>query len=579
MFSVSVSYDRDPQRTEQWLRGEGITPIRSFGEAATTERALLERLSQAAAADLRAPFLRLRLDVDHEYARHLRQMDAPLVAERLEAAVRRTLQSEIPRGAGALSVRFEGPDADPRAYVLVLPQGDAEGPRRLLSKADIHALEARWDSELQRAFGVRRGLDRLQLPEDRLPDSPDVRHVRELDHQLRHAVGKARDAIAARMAGTISQERLRAVVERAQDVQDSLRVARQALERRIEMPPVDTVRLRVERGGELLARLPEKEVDRVLLRATQQASGLDPRSAEALRLIAYRSGSDLRVTVYFSDAERPARVVDPEALRVSLRDRLAPELQHAARRLNPLDRNIPNLGRVEVLGVQTIERAGVAASRAPDVPAGPGRSVESAGARPVVVEYRLPRGAEDLANIAPEERSEVLGQAVERAFPFLRDPSIPRQIDVVNEGPHLRVQVSLPSNLGWSREELQGRGFEERFWNAVHRQVTVAKDPAALGRHVGPEDQSFAREVCAKILTGEADRDPQTFRSWLRDGLKSYRAQVPFGPALREASRDLGKGLDSPLTKAWERLARAIPTPMRTAFVFARTVGRIIPRE
>lgn len=579
MFSVSVSYDRDTQRTEQWLRGEGITPIRSFGEVTTIERALLDRLSQAAAADRRAPFLRLRLDVDHEYARHLRQMDAPLVAERLEAAVRRTLQSEIPRGAGVLSVRFEGPQADARAYVVVLPQSDAEGPRRLLSKADIHALEARWDSELQRAFGVRRGLDRLQLPEERLPDSPDVRRVRELDHEWRHVVGQAREAVAARMAGTISQDRLRAVVERAQDVQDSLRVARQTLERRIEMSPVDTVRLKVERGGELLSRLPEKEVNRVLLRATQQASGLDPRSAEALRLIAYRSGSDLRVTVYFSDAERPARAVDPGALQVSLRERFAAELQHAARRFNPFDRNIPSLGRVEVLGLQNLERPSVAAIRSPDVQAAPGRSAESAGASPLVVEYRLPRGADDLGGLAPEKRAEVLGQAAERALPFLRDPSIPRQIEVLNERPALRVQVSLPGNLGWSREELQGRGFEERFLNAVHRQVTLAKDPAALTRNVGPEDQSFAREVCAKILTGEADRDPHTFSSWLREGLKSYRAQVPFGQAMREASRDVGKGLDSPLTKAWERLARAIPTPMRTAFVLARTVGRIIPRE
>lgn len=587
MFSVCVTYDRDPERASEWLRGEGITSVHTLGNRAPD---LASSLGGGRSAD--APLTHLRFDVDEEYARHLRQLDPPLVRDRLEGAVRRVLGEAMPGASGAFNVRFEGPQADLRAYALLLPRnGDRDGAR-LLSRADIHALEAAWDRELQRAFGLRREIDRLRLPEDRLPVGPEVQRVRELDARWRHAVGQVREALGARMQGLIPQERLRAVVERAQELQDALRAARQVLEGRSPMPVLETVRLKVERGGEYIARLPEAHVDRVLLEATREASGLDPRDAASLRLIAYRSGPDLRLTVFLSDADRPPQPVDFQALGQRLQERLAGELAHAGQERHLLGRDAASaFGRVELLGAQPPSRTAPEMSRVT-------RPERAASEPRIVVEYRLARGLE-LSRLSPVRQSEVLDCAALRAFPFLNKDA-PREIRAVSDGRALRVRIVVPADGAWCRDELQGGLFEGRFVNEVNRQLSltpsraelepslIVKEATSLGtpmnrgshaHELRPEDKTFARQVCAKVLSGEADRDPKAFAAWVRKGLDDYRSPAPFGQALRQGLKEVGRGLDTPLSDVWARLCRAVPPPMRAAYVLTRTIGRIIPRE
>lgn len=587
MFSVSVTYDRDTVRAWEWLRGEGITPVQILGNDAFD---LAGRLGTG--RSFHGPLTHLRLDVDQEYARPLRELDPPHVRETLERAVRHVLEECIPGAAGAINVRCEGPQADHCAYAVLLPKKEDEPGTRFLSRADIQALEAAWDRELQRAFGLRREVDRLGLPEDRLPSSPEVQRVRELDARWRHAVGQVREALGARMHGRIPQERLRAVVERAQELQDGLRGAREVLEGWSPMPVLETVRLKVERGAEYLARLPEAHVDRVLLEATREASGLDLREAASLRLIAYRSGPDLRLTVFLSDADRPPQPVDFQVLGERLQNRLAGELAHAGHQLHPLGRDATSvIGRIEVLGAQPPSRT------APEV-SPVARPERAASGPPIVVEYHLARGLE-LSRLSPERQSEILDRAALRAFPFLNKDA-PREIQAVSDGRALRVRITLPADGAWRGRELQSGRFEGRFANEVNRQLSLTpsradlepslfvKEPASLGtpmnggshtHELRPEDKTFARQVCAKVLSGEADRDPKAFAAWVRKGLDDYRSRAPFGQALRQGLKEVGRGLDTPLSDVWARLCRAVPPPMRAAYVLTRTIGRIIPRE
>ena len=184
------------------------------------------------------------------------------------------------------------------------------------------------------------------------------------------------------------------------------------------MPVLESVRLKVERGGEYLARLPEAHVDRVLLEATREASGLDARDAASLRLIAYRSGPDLRVTVYLSDADRPSHAVDFNAVGQRLQERLAGELTHAGRDFHPLGRDGASVvGRVELLGAQL-------PTRTPPQPSRLDRPEPALAKPPIVVEYRLARAAVELSRLSPERQAEILDRATLRAFPFMsRDRS------------------------------------------------------------------------------------------------------------------------------------------------------------
>ncbi len=370
------------------------------------------------------------------------------------------------------------------------------------------------------------------------------------------------------------------------------------------MPVIGAVRLKVERGGEYVARLPVAAVDRVLLQATREASGLDPRSAASLRIIVYRRGPDLRLTVFQSDTDRPASPVDFHDLGQKLQARLAGELLQAADRLRPLAREADSeLGRVELLTPQVPSRTMPEPPRA--VPA------EAVPRPPIVVEFRLVRCAFELSRLAPKRQAEILDRAALRAFPFLTGDG-QREIQASSEGRSLRVRIALPPDGGWRREELQHGAFEARFVNEVSRQLSLEAAPhherEALEPSLSPahsrstesletassliptngaarrserhrEDQKFARLVCAKVLSGEADRDPKGFAQWIHAGLRSYRSRAPFGQALREGLREMRGGLETPLTDIWARLRRAVPPPMRAAYVLTKTIGRIIPRE
>lgn len=592
MFSVSVVHDRDSARAEQWLRGEGVATIRTIGGPDPDGLLAIDRFRREAAERTQGAFTRLRFDVDQEHARTLNMLDVPVLTRRLEAALSRTLQEQMPRARGAFSVRFGGPQADPRAYVVLHATTRDGSPQRMLLRADVQALEASWERNVQREFGLRRGLDPLR---DAPRDSPALQQVRELEFRWGRALSQVRESVGARMRGEIPQERLRAAIERAQEIQDKLLALRSALVGR-PAGAIECVRLNVERGGEYLSRLAPKDADLALLRAVQEASGLDPRAAHELRLIASRQGADLRLAVYVvDDGNRLPSPVDLDALRAKLAERLAPEIEVAARQYDSLSRGtVGELGRVHPLGAEAAREprrfTPILDERAP-----------ARAQQPVSVEFRLAKGARELGGYSPNQRAEILEKAVDRALPFLKESGIPREIRTQWEGATLRVNVSLPGDVGWTRDQLAARPFEARFVHEVNRHVALAngtfvpRDEAgpkleiwrpspmvnapAGPQELRPEDHVFLRQVGIRVVNGRPELDAKAFENWLRRGLGLHRGPVPFREAPRSGFKEVAGALIEPIRRAWERVASVVPAPMRAAFVLARTVGRVIPRE
>ena len=108
-------------------------------------------------------FTRMALRVEADVARRLATLDPRAVETRLEEAARNAIVREWPRAQGAYVVRFETAargDLEPVAHVHLSSRRTDGGPAPALTREDSRRFEAVWSREVERAFGLSRGLAR-----------------------------------------------------------------------------------------------------------------------------------------------------------------------------------------------------------------------------------------------------------------------------------------------------------------------------------------------------------------------------------------------------------------------------------
>jgi hypothetical protein len=165
----------------------------------------------------------------------------------------------------------------------------------------------------------------------------------------------------------------------------------------------------------------------------------------------------------------------------------------------------------------------------------------------------------------------------------------------------MTLHVLVPERLGWTKKELEAPLFESRFVHETYRQLAFHEGGASRasegdGRPLGQIGLSLEDGHEATAARREPYTDGPRPLTLLASEPAPAAARIPlelapqepapnltheaFAHALREVASDRGGSVgDTPRAAVWEKLSRAIPAPMRLALGFARTVGRMIPRE
>jgi len=541
-------------------------------------------------------FTRMTMRLDAQLADRLTGLEPRAVEQRLEDATRDAILRELPRAQGVYLARFE-PSArgglEPVVHVHLSCRTSDGGPAPALTREDARRFEAAWSRDVERAFGVARGVDR------------DRDRASALDHEaerLRQEWARA----GARLFGAYAEWlHGKATHQELADALANARTARAAWSRTVG-PPVelrdvehrqvfDVVRLRIEGGARFLRGPLEAHRRTVLEAAASRAADLPDERDRRLAVVAWPAGPDLQAAAYFNQRSRPERApgsLDPERMRAALGARLGDEIRRFAPSLDPTAEARANeLGRVEA---RLPERAPgrertvtvLEPGREPALPQGAPaivvrlerqhfREAEAAGLsartnenealdrlrpperdwsqeRVFAVRLRVPTGAEQLEALGlnAEEAARVVQRAVDRAYPFLEREGVRDSSLYSAHGRALDVQVIVPEKFGWTAQQLRSPQFQQRFMTGFHQAL------AQVGpTRIGPDRQQmlpgFVRGVAAvrqaPQMLRRAERDPE------------------------RAAKDLARAVFS-------KLSEALPKPFRLMRDLGRTVSRFVPR-
>lgn len=541
-------------------------------------------------------FTRMALRVEPHLAERLASLDPRAVEARLEEAARNAIVREWPRAQGAYLVRFE-PSArlEPVAHVHLSSRRTDGGPAPALTREDSRRFEAVWSHEVERAFGLSRGLAR-DLERERPPDRTSV--LRPESEHLRQEWAQASTRLfavyTARLAGKGTPKELVEAAARAREARTawSRQAGRPVDLRDVERRQVfDVIRLRIE-GGSRYFRGPLEAHRRTLLEtAASRAAGLPDGSDRRVAVVAWPAGPDFHAAVYFNQRSSPEALpggIEPERLRSALEARLSDEVRRFAPNLNPAaEARAAELGRVEVWLAQRApsrERRATALERQEEParlagataivvtlerehereaqaapPAGLGNPQEAldrfqpperdwSRERVFGVRLRVPTGAEQLVRmgLSAEEIGQVLQRAVSRAFPFLEREGIRDNFLYSARGKALDVQILVPEKLGSSRDQLRSPQFQQRFLTGFHQAIAQIA-PARMGPAREPLLPGFVRGLAtirqAPQLIRRAEQDPE------------------------RAARDVARAV-------FNKLAEALPKPFRLMRELGRTVSR-----
>ncbi len=540
-------------------------------------------------------FSRLVLRVEPQLSERLSVLEPRAVESRLEEATRNTLLRELPRAQGAFLVRFEPSSRqglEPVSHAHLSCRRSDGGPSPALTREDARRFEATWNREVERTFGLARGLaHELERAQDRASVlGPDAERLRQ---DWSRASARLFAVYTERLAGKATQKELVDAAEQA-------RATRVAWIRAVG-PPVDlrdverrqvfdVIRLRLE-GGSRYLRGPLEALRRTLLEtAASRAADLPEGTDRRLAVVAWPAGPDLHATVYFNQRSRPERPpgsIEPERLRTALEARLRDEIRRLAPSLDPAAEARANeLGRVEA---RLPERApsrehAVPVSERREEPAPPavaaaivvtlkreherearaaapsGRSDQEAldrlqpperdwsRERVFAVRLHVPTGAEQLERMVlrAEEVAHVLQRAVDRAYPFLEREGIRGNFLWYAQGRTLDIQILVPEKLGWTRDQLRSPQFQQRFLTGYQQALS----------QIGPTRMGPGREP---LLPG------------LAHGIATIRQAPQLIRRLEQdperAARDLARAV-------FIKLSEALPKPFRLIRDLGRTVSR-----
>jgi hypothetical protein len=522
VYEVEVRHDRDAGRAEDWVRRaaedaarvQGIGP--AYREADSADRAVVRLRQDRDQAD-RGSFARVRLTLSPEWAERLSGLEPRALEERLARAAGRVIEGELPRAQGVLAVRYEGRDARPEVQAFLSPRLADGGTAPLLQRGDVQAMEARWDREIQRGFGLARGID-TPARDHALPTETD-----RLRGELRDLTERFFEVVRARFQGAATQDQVKDAGERAHAAQQALR---QHLAPSLDpdrRQRLDVVSLRLEGGRGHLGQLAPKDRDVALERAVRAASAPTLGPGAELRIVHWPEGRDQRLAVVV-DPRRQQAPVDLAVLREALVNRLPEHLAIATRQYDSQGRLQGEPGRVVAVPERTV-------GPAPDIPvrdhqAGEQRQEETRDLAEQhrhqearhEVRLRVERGAEHLERIPPSARRETLEKAVEAAFPFLAARELKDEFRVRTDGRALEVRVRVPESVPLSKEQLERPLFQHRFGRELQRAVVVhggARDLAPL-RSEGASRSGFAQAVERVLGQREAGTAPIRAPGWDR---------------------------------------------------------------
>lgn len=520
MFEVRVALEKDLGRVADWIAEAraGLTRWRGQPFQAQPPAQELARL-QRDASGRGGAFTHLRITVAPEFERAVTGLDPLHAEERLKLAAGRLLKAELPRMQGLIDVRHEGPDAKPVVHMMLSPLMTDGGTAPLLTRTDIVALEARWDREVQRAFGIER-----QIP-DRVPTADRQSELlAALAAERDRAIAEARVALAARMRGELTQDELRLAFQKAERAQDAWRTA--FAPRGAERRPAEILRIDVEDGARFLGRLTNQDRALAVRRAVEEVVGTAP--GRDFGVLAFNEGPTLRVVVQLDADSRPRHEI-----REALETRLADALERSAQRYDAHQRGTEGaLGRVHaVMRDRSLDPG------RPELPsAAPARGHNSD------VEARLPVSkalAAEIQKMPDESRETVLVRALRRAYPTIAD--IDRRATAELAGDRPAIRLAIPERLGWSRDQLERPLFQLRF----------------------------EREIL---------RSPEFTRARLRLPTAAPGRSSTVGPLAALGAAGVAKDLSQDQVRAagraaLELLSRSVPAPLRVGQQIVRTLG------
>ena len=541
-------------------------------------------------------FARMTMRVDPQLADRLAGLEPRAVERRLEDATRDVVLRELPRAQGVYLARFE-PAArglEPVAHVHLSCRTADGGPAPTLSREDARRFDAAWSREVEKAFGIARGVERDRDRPSAL--DPEAERLRQ---EWARASVRLFAAYTERLHGKATHHELAEALKHARSTR--------AAWSRAAGPPVDlrdvegrqvfdVVRLRIEGGARFLRGPLEAHRRTVLETAAARAAQLpDDRDHQRLAVVAWPANRDLQAAVYFNQRSRPERSpesLDPERMRAALEARLGDEIRRFAPGLDPTaEARAHELGRVEarlperapareraaavpVPGRDAVLQHGVPAMvvtlerehvREADAAALAGRTDEREALvrlhpperdwsqeRVFAIRVRIPTGAEqlDALGLSAEDTARIVQRAVDRAYPFLQQEGIRDSFLYSVHGRALDVQVIVPERLGWTPQQLRSPQFQQRFMTGFHQAL------AQVGpTRIGPDRQQmlpgFVRGVAAvrqaPQMLRRAEQDPE------------------------RAAKDLARAVFS-------KLSEALPKPFRLMRDLGRTVSRFVPR-
>ncbi len=546
-------------------------------------------------------FARLTLRVEPQLVERLSVLEPRAVESRLEEAARNAILRELPRAQGAYLVRFE-PSAreglEPVAHVYLSSRRSDGGPLPALTRDDARRFEGAWNREVERAFnltrGQARGLERAPGQDRASVLDPAVQRLQQ---EWSRASARLFAVYTERLAGKATQKELADAAGQARDARMawSREVGPSVDLRDIETRQVfDVVRLRIY-GGNRYLRGPLEAHRRTLLEAAaSRAAGLPDETDRRVAVVAWPAGRDLHATLYFNQRSQPERSpgsIEPERLRDALEARLPDEIRRLAPNLDPeAGARDDELGRVEarvqerasqperqVSALDRPEESGPAVAAAVVVTLYRDHEHQAQGSarvggderpkalsrlqnperdwgieRVLSVRLQVPTGAEQLERrgLSAEDSAHVVQRAVDRAYPFLEREGIRANFLYSARGKSLDVQIVVPENLGWTRDQLRSPEFQQRFLTGFHQALTQ------VGQiRMGPVKEPLMPGIVRGL--GAARQAPQIMRRAEQDP--------------ERAARDLVRA-------AFSKLSEALPKPFRLLQELGRSVSRFRSR-
>ena len=179
------------------------------------------------------------------------------------------------------------------------------GGRFLEAREDARRFEATWSRDVEKAFGIARGLDRDRDRPSAL--DPEAERLRQ---EWARASTRLFVAYTERLHGKATHKELAGALANARTARAAWSHAAGPLVdlRDIEHRQVfDVVRLRIEGGARYLRGPLEAHRRTVLGTAASRAADLPDESDRRLAVIAWPAGPDLQAAVYFNQRSRPQR--------------------------------------------------------------------------------------------------------------------------------------------------------------------------------------------------------------------------------------------------------------------------------